>query len=505
MDIHKRHHLGGTEQALVKRAQSGNRYAFDTLVRLYRPVILGLAYLRSGSLEVADDLTQEVLARAWQSLPQLRNPAAFPAWIKTMTANICTNWHGGPRAAYIREEPVYEALIDRKPTPPDIVFAAESWREIGNALKALPASNRLALVMHVLEDMSYEEVSKLTGVPISTVDGRIRRARAQLKRLIILDAADIRPASRATHIRAREPEPVRKKEPYMKGKIMNTDLTTRARSLMLFTNRLATLIEAGLPVGRALHAMTDVAGPYGNASVELYKTFKESDADNSSPMSSSEPMYVNWLYNADMYPTLVQHISSAIEQKRSLLPTRSQGLAAALRGLPELFSPYYIDVVYYGDNAGQLDAVLRRLASLMERQWDLAIKRPEGEDPVFLFLPTSLPPPHDWSGLMAHQQQSTLQMLMRGFAVALESGVPILHAMRLMAPLLPETAAAHWLTACQDIAKGDRIVTSLGRMDVFPDFAIQLISIGEDLGTLDSALVAAADLIEYEKAGELPH
>jgi type II secretory pathway component PulF len=215
-------------------------------------------------------------------------------------------------------------------------------------------------------------------------------------------------------------------------------------------------------------------------------------------------MFVNWLYNRDMYPTLVRHISNAIEQERYLLPNRSQGLAKAFKEFPNLFSPYYADVVYHGDNAGLLDATLRRLAELLQIQWRLAGARPAGEEPVLLFLPASSPQASEWNGLTAYQQHATLILLMRGFATALACGVPILAAMRLMAPLLPETAAAHWMEAIEDIKKGDPIIHSLRRMEILPEYAIQLISIGEELGTLDSTLMRAAELMEDENASTPP-
>jgi len=281
------------------------------------------------------------------------------------------------------------------------------------------------------------------------------------------------------------------------------DLSAQGRALTLFTNRLATLVEAGLPVSRALEVMGDVAEPFGSASGALSHHLMTTLGDGSSPNLDAEEMqkqmYINWLYNRDMYPTLVKHISDAIEQERYLLPSRSQGLAKALKGRPDLFSAYYSEVVYHGDNGGQLDATLRRLADLLEKQQQLAYASPEGEKPLFLFLPCSSPVAADWSSLSAYQRRSTLILLLRGLATALSCGVPIVRAMRLTAVVLPEAFVTHWLEAVQDILKGDPIVTSLRRMEILPEYAIQLVSIGEELGTLDSTLVRAAELIEDEK------
>lgn len=277
------------------------------------------------------------------------------------------------------------------------------------------------------------------------------------------------------------------------------DLPAQARAITIFTHRLATLVEAGVPAARALTVLHDVPSPYGNASRDMCTFLQEAGAESSAPMFSAERMYIDWLYNPDRYPTLIEHLTKAVEQQRYLLPSRSQGLAKALTQQSSLFSPFYINVVYHGDNAGLLDATLRHLATLLERQWQLADNRPEGEEPVFCFLPADKPPVKDWTELTAYQQHTTLALLLRGFATTLACNVPILQAMALMAVVLPATQAEIWLTARQDIMKGDPMSAGLIRMAVFPDFVVQLISVGEEMGILDSTLARAADLIEYEK------
>src|SRR5579862_4251049 len=143
MDQNSRFQSFHPETTLVQQAQAGSRIAFDRLVRHYRPLLLGLAYMRTSSMEAADDLVQEVLARAWQKLPNLQNPAAFPAWLKTITANICSNWHGRFRApSYLNEEPAFETLIDTKPTPLDALLTQEKQQELDRALSSLPVGNR---------------------------------------------------------------------------------------------------------------------------------------------------------------------------------------------------------------------------------------------------------------------------------------------------------------------------------------------------------------------------
>ena len=86
------------EAELVRRAQAGDRAAFDRLAGRYRPALRAMAFLRTSDREAADDLTQETLARAWEALPTLRDPNAFLPWLKTVAARACLNWHRGQPA-----------------------------------------------------------------------------------------------------------------------------------------------------------------------------------------------------------------------------------------------------------------------------------------------------------------------------------------------------------------------------------------------------------------------
>lgn len=496
MDYYPLHKAGNQEATLVKQAQSGDRSAFDILVRRYRSLLVGVAYMRTTSLDCADDLAQEILARAWQKLPQLQDANAFVPWLKTIAANVCASWHGNNRfnEKLVVDGPTYDGLRDASPSPCESMLQSEQRHAINLAISSLKDVNRLALVMHAIEGYSYQEIARLTGVPPTTVDGRIRRAKAQLKRYLAI----VNPELLCTQSRPDSAvEPQQRRKP-MTTVVERLDLQDQARAITLFTNRFATLIETGLPAARALTAMGDIPEPYGSGAKAISQLITDSETGKTSTSFSSERMFIDWLHNPDMYPALVQHVSTAIELEKCLLPIRSQGVGKALKSFPELFTQYYIDVIYYGDHAGQLDAALRRLAELLEKHWQFAGRRPHGEDPVLPFLPNYSPTSQDWKDLTVYQQYATRILLLRGFAVALACGVPILRAMRAVAPILPKSIVPVWLEAIQDIQKGDQIITALARMDVLPEFVIQLISIGEELGTLDLTLMKAAELMEYE-------
>ena len=174
------------ETELVRRAQAGDRAAFDRLAEHYRPALRAMAFLRTSDREAAQDLAQEALTRAWEALPALREPAAFLPWLKRIAARACLSWHrpARPEPLSLDTEGLSRLPAEAALQPLAVLLARERQRALRQALAALPDANRVALLMHVWEGASYEEIAAFTGVAVSTVEGRLYRARKQLRRLL---------------------------------------------------------------------------------------------------------------------------------------------------------------------------------------------------------------------------------------------------------------------------------------------------------------------------------
>jgi RNA polymerase sigma factor (sigma-70 family) len=177
------------ETELVRRARAGDRAAFDRLAERYRAALRAMAFLRTSDREAAQDLAQEALARAWAALPTLREPGAFLAWLKRIAARACLDWHRPPRPELLSldDEGLSRLPAEAALQPLAILLARERQRALRQALASLPDANRVALLMHVWEGASYEEIAAFTGVAVSTVEGRLYRARKQLRRLLLDD------------------------------------------------------------------------------------------------------------------------------------------------------------------------------------------------------------------------------------------------------------------------------------------------------------------------------
>ncbi len=172
---------------LVERARSGGLDAFE---RLYQPHQAGIyTFVRSQvrDPELAADLTQQAFVRAWESLPRLREPAAFRGWLYRIALNLVRDEVKSGRArlevaASALEEYDLAEVAGSATSPAEAVVADELSWEVRKALQTLPLEQRQAVVMHHLEGLGVAEIARVQGVRPGTVMSRLSRAREALRR-----------------------------------------------------------------------------------------------------------------------------------------------------------------------------------------------------------------------------------------------------------------------------------------------------------------------------------
>lgn len=173
------------DSALVERAKSGDRRAFDLLVRKYQHKVLGLVarYVRNPS--ECEDVAQEAFVRAWRALGSFRGDSAFSTWLHTIAVNTAKNYLASAgRRPPAEDIDVDEAAIGAhaermqdSATPERELLRQEIERTVFDTVQRLPEELRTAITLREVEGMSYEEIAEAMGCPVGTVRSRIFRAR----------------------------------------------------------------------------------------------------------------------------------------------------------------------------------------------------------------------------------------------------------------------------------------------------------------------------------------
>jgi RNA polymerase sigma-70 factor, ECF subfamily len=169
----------GTQDAdWMERWRRGDGAAFEAIVERWRRPVARFLFRYSGRADLVQDQCQEVFLRAYQSGPRYRETGAFPGWLFRIALNVARD------AGRRRRDPAPLAEADPvDPTAP--VETVCRRRELADAMARaaaeLPEPLRVVLALRHDEELSFEEIARLTGAPASTVKSRFAAALARLR------------------------------------------------------------------------------------------------------------------------------------------------------------------------------------------------------------------------------------------------------------------------------------------------------------------------------------
>jgi RNA polymerase sigma-70 factor (ECF subfamily) len=147
--------------------------AFRQSVEAMIPALRRYARALARDADVADDLVQDTLVRALRS-ERLFLGGDVRSWLYTILTNLNRN-----RLRSLARRPTVTPIGDND--APDAAGPEAGGRDIERALALLVEDQRTALLLVVLEGLTYREVAEVQGVPIGTVMSRLARARVQIK------------------------------------------------------------------------------------------------------------------------------------------------------------------------------------------------------------------------------------------------------------------------------------------------------------------------------------
>jgi RNA polymerase sigma-70 factor (ECF subfamily) len=164
------------DTALVRRARQGDLDAFEALVERHGPVVYRLALRLLGDADDACDATQDVFLRVWRSLGNFREGSAFTTWVHRVTTNRCLNeLRRRPRSA-----PLPDVIVTSEPGPERIAEARQQIADLARAMTELTPEQRVVLVLREFEHCSHEEIAEVLDISVSSIKGRLHRARMTL-------------------------------------------------------------------------------------------------------------------------------------------------------------------------------------------------------------------------------------------------------------------------------------------------------------------------------------
>ena len=190
-------HEDKEEARFIARLASRDERAFNELVVLYQERVFRILLRMLGRRDEAEDMAQEVFVQVFKAVGTFRGDSKLSTWIYRIAVNLCKN-----RVKYLKRrraeaQDEYEALAERSPMtagggvtsgdvarPDHMVEGMQLERVVQLCIVELDPDFREVLILRDVEDLSYEELCEVTGLPEGTVKSRLHRARAMLKQAV---------------------------------------------------------------------------------------------------------------------------------------------------------------------------------------------------------------------------------------------------------------------------------------------------------------------------------
>lgn len=175
---------------LVERCQQGRLEYFGGLVERYQTRIYNMAYRMLGNREEAEDVTQETFINVYRALRTFKGER-FSPWIYKIASNLCLDQLRRRRPPTVSldapigpEGDMPREIADDTELPEDVALAGVLGLDVQRAIDSLPEKYRTVVVLRHIEDLSYEEIADVLGLPLGTVKTRLFRARESLRVLL---------------------------------------------------------------------------------------------------------------------------------------------------------------------------------------------------------------------------------------------------------------------------------------------------------------------------------
>lgn len=173
-----------TDYELIQKCLAGQHEYFEELVTRYKKLIFSVVYNMINDKEEVSDLSQEVFIRIYKALDRYDPKYKFSTWAVRIATNLCLDIHRKKKVNSTSIDEIGD-LSDGVDTPEDSYLRKERSERIRRAIQELPEKYRTPIILFHQNGLSYEEMTKVLGEPMTIIKNRLYRARIMLKEALM--------------------------------------------------------------------------------------------------------------------------------------------------------------------------------------------------------------------------------------------------------------------------------------------------------------------------------
>lgn len=179
-----------SDALLVKNYVAGDESALATLIRRHESKIYGFIYSKISDRDISNDIFQDTFIKVIKTLKtsSYNEEGKFLPWVMRIAHNlIIDHFRKAKKMPLFRETEefsIFSIMSDDSLTIENQIIADQVEVDIRNLIEGLPADQKEVLIMRMYHDISFKEISEITGVSINTALGRMRYALMNLRKII---------------------------------------------------------------------------------------------------------------------------------------------------------------------------------------------------------------------------------------------------------------------------------------------------------------------------------
>ncbi len=167
---------------IINDCLDGKKESFGRIVEAFQRKIFNFCLYFLGSYEDAEDATMEIFLRIYKNLSSFNLSLDFTSWVFTIARNYLRDI--ARRRKLEREYFSSQSEEIESKTPEEIVIEEDERKSLRKALTGLPENYRAVLIFKYYMDLSYDEISKIMGIPRNTVASMIFRGKEELRKIL---------------------------------------------------------------------------------------------------------------------------------------------------------------------------------------------------------------------------------------------------------------------------------------------------------------------------------
>ncbi len=172
---------GDSDASLITAYAAGDATAFEELYMRYEGRLFGYILGMVGEREEAEDLFQETFHRILRSLGRYREQGSFRSWLFTVAGNLCRD-HLRSRARRERVDPELVPVEATAADPERSLENKETMGKLSRLVSELPDEQREVVLLRTKSGLSFREIARLQGCPLSTALGRMHLAVKRMRK-----------------------------------------------------------------------------------------------------------------------------------------------------------------------------------------------------------------------------------------------------------------------------------------------------------------------------------